>query len=61
MPLGLIVVAAWIGFVALFGLLLLGWALYSGQLDDLEETNWIPLREREPDPWPGRDAPTEVV
>ena len=51
---GLQVVAGWMAFVALFGLLLLGWGIYSGQLDDLEQTKYIPFNETEPADWPGR-------
>ena len=54
MLLGLQIVVAWMGFVALFGLGTLAWAIYSGQLDDLEDTKYIPFNEREPEPWPGR-------
>ena len=54
MLLGLQVVAGWMGFVSLFGLALLGWAIYSGQLDDLEDTKYIPFNESEPIGWPGR-------
>jgi len=32
------------------------WGLYSGQLDDLEETKFIPFDEREPQAWPGRQS-----
>jgi hypothetical protein len=60
MPIGLMVVIGWMAFVALFGLVLLGWALRSGQLDELEETRFIPFLEREPEPWPGRQIPKEV-
>ena len=54
MLLGLQVVAGWMAFVALFGFALLGWAIYSGQLDDLDDTKYIPFNEREPEDWPGR-------
>lgn len=57
---GLKVVVAWMAFVALFGFALLGWAIYSGQLDDLEDTKYIPFNEREPEPWPGRASSGEV-
>ncbi len=46
MTLGLQIVAGWMAFVALFGLSTLAWAIYSGQLDDAEALNRIPL-ERE--------------
>ena len=53
MTLGLQIVAGWMGFVAVFGLALLAWAIYSGQLDD-DDAKYIPFREREPEAWPGR-------
>lgn len=58
---GLQVVAGWMAFVALFGFALLGWALYSGQLDDLEDTKYIPFNEREPEAWPGRSSEAREV
>jgi nitrogen fixation-related uncharacterized protein len=60
MVLGLQVLVGWMAFVALFGFGLLAWAIYSGQLDDLEETKYIVFNEREPAPWPGRKS-TEGV
>ena len=51
---GIQVVVGWMALVALFGFVLLAWALYSGQLDDLEDTKYIPLREKAPESWPGR-------
>ena len=51
---GLQVVAGWMAFVALFGFVLLGWGIYSGQLDDLEQTKYIPFNEKKPADWPGR-------
>lgn len=54
MAFGVQALAAWMGFVALFGLALLAWAIYSGQLDDLEQTRYIPFNESEPQEWPGR-------
>jgi nitrogen fixation-related uncharacterized protein len=61
MLLGLQVVVGWMAFVALFGFALLGWALYSGQLDDMEETKFIPFDEREPLDWPGRSSVAKGV
>jgi nitrogen fixation-related uncharacterized protein len=61
MPLGLLVVVGWMAFVTLFGLALLGWAIYSGQLDDLEATKFIPFNEREPEGWPGRSTTAKEV
>ena len=58
---GLQVVAGWMAFVALFGFVLLGWGLYTHQFDDLEDTNLIPFREREPEPWPGRTPNSKGV
>lgn len=60
MTLGLQIVAGWMGFVALFGIALLAWATYSGQLDD-DESKYIPLREREPEAWPGRRTTAKGV
>lgn len=53
--------AGWMAFVALFGLVLLGWAIYNGQLDELEETRFIPFEEREPLDWPAPRRPTKGV
>jgi len=53
MTLGLQIVAGWMAFVALFGLALLAWAIYSGQLDD-DDAKYIPFREHEPEDWPNR-------
>ena len=61
MLLGLQVIAGWMAFVALFGFALLGWALYSGQLDDLDDTKYIPFNEREPEDWPGRSTAPKGV
>ena len=58
---GLQVVAGWMAFVALFGFALLAWGIYSGQLDDLEETKYIPFDEREPEAWPGRQSAAKGV
>jgi nitrogen fixation-related uncharacterized protein len=58
---GLQVVVGWMAFVALFGFALLGWAIYSGQLDDLEATKFIPFDEREPLPWPSRSQSSKEV
>lgn len=53
---GLQVVVGWMAFVALFGFALLAWAIYSGQLDDVEDMKYIPFDEREPEDWPGRST-----
>ena len=58
---GLQVVAGWMAFVALFGFALLGWALYSGQLDDIEDAKYIPFREQEPEEWPNRSSAAKGV
>jgi len=58
---GIQVLAGWMAFVSLFGFGLLAWAIYSGQLDDLEDTKYIPFDEREPEDWPGRNAATKGV
>jgi len=56
MMFGLQVVVGWMAFVALFGFALLAWGIYSGQLDDIEATKYIPFNEREPEDWPGRST-----
>jgi nitrogen fixation-related uncharacterized protein len=61
MPFGLQVLVGWMAFVALFGFATLAWAIYSGQLDDLEETKYIPFDEREPEAWPGRQSAAKGV
>ena len=61
MMMGLQVLVGWMAFVALFGFALLGWAIYTGQLDDLEDTKYIPFNEREPEDWPGRAIPSKGV
>jgi nitrogen fixation-related uncharacterized protein len=61
MTFGLQIVAGWMGFVAIFGLALLGWAIYSGQLDDAEEVKRIPFNEDEPQGWPGRQTSAKEV
>ena len=58
---GLQVVVGWMAFVVLFGFALLGWAVYSGQMDDLEETRFIPFNEKEPEDWPGRSSAAKGV
>lgn len=61
MLVGIQIIAGWMAFVALFGFALLGWAIYSGQLDDLEDTKFIPFNEREPEEWPGRQSAAKGV
>lgn len=61
MTLGLQIVAGWMAFVALFSLMTLGWAVYSGQLDDADTLNRIPFNEREPEGWPGRPTVAKEV
>jgi len=61
MTLGLQIVAAWMAFVALFGLALLAWAIYSGQLDDAEAVKRIPFSEKEPEGWPNRPTIAKEV
>ena len=61
MLLGIQVLVGWMAFVALFGFALLAWAIYSGQLDNLEETKFIPFDEREPEGWPGRRGAAKGV
>ena len=61
MLLGLQIVTGWMAFVALFGFVLLAWAIYSGQLDDLEDTKFIPFDESEPQDWPGRSTVAKGV
>ncbi len=55
------VLVGWMAFVALFGFALLGWAIYSGQLDDLEDTKYLVFREEEPLAWPLRRSSGEGV
>jgi nitrogen fixation-related uncharacterized protein len=61
MPMGLLILSGWMAFVTLFGFATLAWAIYSGQLDDLEETKYIPFNEREPEAWPGRQSAAKGV
>ena len=61
MTLGLQIVAGWMLLVALFGLALLAWAVYSGQLDDAEALKRIPFNEKEPADWPGRRRDAKEV
>lgn len=61
MAIGVQVVVGWMAFVALFGFALLGWAIYSGQLDELEETRFIPFEEHEPLEWPERHRSVKGV
>lgn len=56
---GIQVVIGWMAFVALLGFVMLGWAIYTGQLDDVEATKYIPFNEKEPADWPGRDPAKE--
>jgi nitrogen fixation-related uncharacterized protein len=48
-------------FVAIFGLALLAWAIYSGQLDDADAVKRIPFNEVEPEGWPGGPTITKGV
>jgi nitrogen fixation-related uncharacterized protein len=61
MVLGLQIVAGWTAFVVTFALVLLAWAVYSGQLDDADALNRIPLNEKEPEGWLGRPAKAKEV
>ena len=61
MLIGLQILVGWMAFVALFGFGLLGWAIYTGQLDDLEETRFIPFNESEPEGWAGRKTAAKGV
>ena len=61
MPFGLWVVVAWMGFVFLFGVVMLGWGLATGQFDDVEEAKFPMLEDREPEPWPGREPSVKGV
>ena len=54
MSLGIQIVAGWMGFVALFAIALLAWAVYSHQLDDADALRRMPLEEKEPADWPAR-------
>jgi nitrogen fixation-related uncharacterized protein len=54
MPLGLWVVAGWMLFVVVTGVVLLVYAWKSGQFKDVEEPKYRMLEDREPEDWPGR-------
>ena len=54
MPIGIVLLMGWMAFVFLFALATLGWALWSGQLDDLESLRFLVFRDEEPQCWPGR-------
>jgi len=61
MTLGIQIVGGWLGFVTLFGLGMMGWAIYSGQYDDPDALNRIPFNEKEPEDWPGRTTIAKEV
>jgi len=61
MTLGVQILAGWMAFVITFALALLAWAIYSGQLDDADALNRIPLEEQEPAAWPGRPRDRKEV
>ena len=61
MTLGVQIVAGWMAFVIIFALALLAWAIYSGQLDDADALNRIPLEELEPAEWPARSRDRKEV
>lgn len=61
MTLGVQIVAGWMGFVVIYAIVLLAWAVYSGQLDDADALNRLPLDEKEPVGWPGRATKSEEV
>ena len=46
--------------VILVGILLLVWAWQNGQFKDMDEARYIALKDRPPEPWPGRE-PREPV
>lgn len=54
MIVGLQILVGWMAFVVIFALVTLGWAIYTGQLDEAEDARYIPFSEREPEAWPGR-------
>ena len=49
---GLWLLVLWSAGVILAGLMWLVWGLDHGQFDDLEETKFTMLADREPRPWP---------
>ncbi len=51
---GLWLIALWSAGIIVAGLIWLVWSLDHGQFDDLEETKYTMLKDREPEPWPGR-------
>jgi nitrogen fixation-related uncharacterized protein len=61
MSLGVQILAGWMAFVVVFALVLLAWAVYSGQLDDADVLCRLPLCEREPEAWPKRPRDMKEV
>lgn len=51
---GLWLIALWSAGIIVALLIWLSWGLDHGQFDDLEETKYTMLEEREPEGWPGR-------
>ncbi len=41
--------------VVLMGVLLVVWAWQNGEFKDCDDARYIALKEREPEPWPGRE------
>jgi nitrogen fixation-related uncharacterized protein len=56
MSLGVWVVFGWMAFVGLTVVAFIVYAVKSGQLKDIEEAKYKMLDDREPEPWPGREA-----
>jgi len=51
---GVLLILLWSVGVIVVGLVWLVWGLETGQFDDLEETKYTMLKEKEPQDWPGR-------
>ena len=54
MPFGMWVVAGWMLFVALTGVVFMIWGWKNGQFKNVEEAKFRMLEDREPEPWPDR-------
>jgi nitrogen fixation-related uncharacterized protein len=51
---GIWLLVLWSAGILVFLLVWLSWGLDHGQFDDLEETKYTMLQDREPEGWPGR-------
>ncbi len=41
--------------IILMAAMLVAWAWQNGQFWDMDEARYIALKERQPEPWPGRE------